>query len=232
MIEIKALASGSKGNAYLLSDGQSSLLIECGIRYKDIQIATDFNTSNIVGCLVSHEHKDHTRGLKDVLNAGIDCYMSQGTADAEAIEHHRLKVIQARRQFKVGNWTVLPFEIEHDAKEPFGFLIANGQEKILFATDTYYVRFKFKGLTRIMIECNYSLDILDRNIEKGYLHPALKRRLMKSHFSLENVKEFLKANDLSQVKEIHLLHLSDGNSDAERFKREIQALTGKIVMIA
>ena len=61
--------------------------------------------------------------------------------------------------------------------------------------------------------------------------PALKKRILKSHFSLENVKEFLKANDLSRVQEIWLLHLSDGNSDAERFKREIQELTGKMVFI-
>ena len=56
--------------------------------------------------------------------------------------------------------------------------------------------------------------------------------VLRSHFSLENVKEFLQANDLSKVQEIWLLHLSDGNSDAERFKREIQELTGKVVYIA
>jgi len=67
--------------------------------------------------------------------------------------------------------------------------------------------------------------------EAGLVPPALKKRILKSHFSLENVKEFLKANDLSRVQEIWLLHLSDGNSDAERFKREIQELTGKMVFI-
>lgn len=60
----------------------------------------------------------------------------------------------------------------------------------------------------------------------------LKNRLLTSHFSLENVKEFLKANDLSQVREIWLLHLSDGNSDQVRFKREIMELCGKPVYVA
>lgn len=232
MIEIKTLASGSKGNAYLLSDAQSSLLIECGISFKNIQIATGFNTGNIIGCLVSHEHKDHTKGLKDVLNKGIDVYASSGTIEAENISHHRLKEVQARKQFNIGNWTILPFEVEHDAAEPFGFLIQSGQEKILFATDTYYVRFKFKGLTHIMIECNYSIDILNGNIDAGYTHPAMKKRLMKSHFSLENVIEFLKVNDLSKVKEIHLLHLSDTNSNENEFKKAVQEVTGKPVYIA
>ena len=49
---------------------------------------------------------------------------------------------------------------------------------------------------------------------------------------MANVKEFLRANDLSKVEEIHLLHLSDGNSDEARFKREIQELTGRVVMVA
>ena len=69
-------------------------------------------------------------------------------------------------------------------------------------------------------------------LERGSVPVALKNRLLTSHFSLENVKEFLKANDLSRVQEIHLLHLSDGNSDAERFKREIMAVCGKPVYIA
>jgi phosphoribosyl 1,2-cyclic phosphodiesterase len=64
------------------------------------------------------------------------------------------------------------------------------------------------------------------------VEPALKTRILKSHFSLKNVKKFLLANDLSRVKEIWLIHLSDGNSDAELFKREIQELTGKMVFVA
>ena len=82
-----------------------------------------------------------------------------------------------------------------------------------------------------MIECNYAADILDRNVENGALPPVIKKRIFRSHFSLESVKEFLRANDLNRVREIRLIHLSDGNSDAERFKKEIQELTGKPVII-
>src|SRR5699024_2678510 len=114
-----------------------------------------------------------------------------------------------------------------------GFLMqSRNGGKLLFATDTYYVRYKFQGLTHMMIECNYSMDILEENIASGRVHKAMKRRLLKSHFSLENVKEFLKANDLSKVQEIHLMHLSDSNSDKDRFKREVQELTGKAVYIS
>ena len=233
MIEIKTLASGSSGNAYWISDGHTELLLECGIKFKDIQIALDFDTRKLAGCLVTHEHKDHTKGLKDVLRAGINVYATQGTIDQEGISHHRLKSIKAKKQFDIGTWTILPFDVEHDVAEPVGFLLANKQgEKLLFATDTYYVKYKFKGLTHIMLECNYSLEILNENIETGRIHQGMKGRLVKSHFSLENVTEFLKANDLSSVQEIHLLHLSDTNSNEQDFKRTIQELTGKVVYIA
>ena len=76
------------------------------------------------------------------------------------------------------------------------------------------------------------MDILKTKVKAGLMEPAIKRRILKSHFSLKNVKDFLQANDLSKVREIWLLHMSNENSDAERFKREVQELTGKMVFVA
>lgn len=233
MIEIKALASSSKGNCYWVSDGRTPLLLECGINYRNIQKQLDFQTSNIAGCLISHEHKDHCKGVSDVMKAGIDCYMSAGTAGAIGANGHRIKHIQAKQQFNLGTWTILPFNIEHDVAEPLGFLLANqAGDKLLFATDTYYIKYRFKNLTHIMIESNYSLEILNENIAAGRVPQVMKKRLMRSHFSLENVKDLLRANDLSKVQEIWLLHLSDNNSDEKLFKKTIQETTGKTVYIA
>ncbi|MBB5324673.1 phosphoribosyl 1,2-cyclic phosphodiesterase [Anoxybacillus tepidamans] len=232
MIEITALATGSKGNCYHVTDGKTPLLLECGIKFKEIQRKLKFQTSKIAGCLITHEHKDHCAGINDVVKAGIDCYMSVGTKEAIGVRHHRIKVVQAKKQFSLGTWTILPFDVQHDVSEPYGFLLMNQQgEKLLFATDTYYIKYRFQGLTHIMVECNYSIEILNENIASGRVPKVMKKRLIRSHFSLENVKEFLKANDLSKVKEIWLLHLSDNNSDEERFKREIMELTGKLVYV-
>ncbi len=233
MIEILPLASGSRGNCYHITDGSTPLLLECGIPFREIQKGLHFRVSEVAGCLVSHEHKDHSKAVQDVMKAGVDCYMSRGTAEALGVAGHRVHIIEARKQFRLGSWTILPFQTQHDAVEPLGFLLANrAGGKLLYATDTYYVRYKFRDLTHILVECNYAADILKANVEAGLVPPALKKRILKSHFSLDNVKEFLKANDLSQVREIWLLHLSDGNSDAERFKREVQTLTGRPVYIA
>ncbi|KIL73722.1 MBL fold metallo-hydrolase [Bacillus badius] len=232
MIEIRTLATGSKGNCYHITDGSTPLLLECGIRFKDIQKQLNFKTSNLAGCLVTHEHKDHCAGLQDVLKAGINTYMSAGTAEAIGIHHHRIKKVEAKKQFQLGTWTILPFDVQHDVSEPFGFLLANqAGDKLLFATDTYYIKYKFNGLTHLMVECNYSMKILYENVSAGRIPKVLKKRVMQSHFSLENFKEFLQENDLSKVQEIWMLHLSDTNSNEEQFKQEIQELTGKMIYV-
>ncbi|NOU54956.1 MBL fold metallo-hydrolase [Brevibacillus borstelensis] len=233
MIEIKPLSSSSAGNAYHITDGCTALLLEAGIRYKDIQRALNFQTSGLAGCLLSHEHGDHGKAAAEVMKAGIDVYASQGTLEALGLSGHRAKSIRAKHQFRIGTWSILPFDVQHDVAEPLGFLLANqAGEKLMFATDTYYIRYRFKGLTHIMVECNYSLQLLNENIAAGRVPAMMKKRLLRSHFSLENVKDFLLANDLSQVQEIWLLHLSDNNSDEAMFKREIQELTGKPVLVA
>ena len=233
MIDIKSLSSGSHGNCYWVSDGSTPLLLEAGISFSEIKKGIDYKTSELAGVLISHEHQDHCKAVEKITRRGIDCYMSQGTADELDINSHRINTVWTRGQFKVGSWSILPFETQHDAEQSLGFLIENSAgEKLLFATDTYYIKYKFQELNYIMLECNYALDILNENVKSGRVHPSQKKRVLQSHFSLNNVKDFLRANDLSQVQEIWLLHLSNDNSDERRFKREIQELTGKVVKIA
>jgi phosphoribosyl 1,2-cyclic phosphodiesterase len=229
-MEMHTLASGSSGNAYLVTDGTTELLIEAGLPFRQIREGLDFGLSRIAGCLVSHEHGDHAKAVKDLLKAGVDCHMSFGTARALGVlDSHRFQPINYRDSFRIGSWTVLPFDTVHDAAEPMGFLLASQGLKLLFATDTAYIRYRFAGLTHLMVECNYDLDVLKTNVIAGVVDHELKRRTLRSHMSLETLKGFLKANDLRAVRQIWLLHLSGDNSDAERFKTEVQRLTGKPV---
>ncbi|HEX2866524.1 MAG TPA: MBL fold metallo-hydrolase [Ignavibacteriales bacterium] len=227
MIDVKVLGSSSSGNCYILTAEKEVLLLECGIHAKKIMHGLNFNVSNVAGCLITHEHKDHSLSARDLTRSGIDIYASQGTLQAIGLDGHRSHVIKAKEHFELGGFTILPFETQHDAAEPLGFLVYHPAfGKLLFATDTYYIQYKFQELKYIMVECNYSTEIADGNVAAGILNPALRRRLQRSHFSLENVKRFLQANDLSQVEKIMLMHLSSGNSDAVRFKNEIEKLTG------
>ncbi len=172
---------------------------------------------------------DHARAAVETMRCGIDIYCSQGTADALELSGHRVNIIKARKQLTVGPWTILPFEAVHNAAEPLGFLIYIDNQKLVYITDSAYVPVKFRRLNIIAVECNYALDILQANES---LNVEAKKRTINNHFSLAQVKRLLKANDLKPVREIHLLHLSDGNSDSERFKREVQQLSGKPTYVA
>ena len=232
MITVHPIASGSKGNCYLLSDGRTSLLLECGISVKQIRHACNYNLNQTEACLITHEHQDHCRAVKDIMAAGVDCYMSQGTADALKVSgHHRCQILQARHMRQIGTWKIMPFKTVHDAVEPLGFLLSTGKDRVLFATDTAYLRNRFAGLTHVLVECNYDQQTLDGNVSTGITPRSLADRIRQTHFGLENVLEFLAANDLSGVQGIWLLHLSDHNADAGRIKRAVQRATGKPVYI-
>ena len=224
------IASSSSGNCYYISDGSSHLLIECGIRIDKIAKSIPVNLTELNGCLITHEHKDHSLSAEKLLRY-CHIFASKGTLDELAIESYKYKQheIKHYQALRIGTFAVIGFNVQHDAKEPLGYLVYSTvtKEKLLFATDTFYIQSKFAKLNYIMIECNYAKDIIDKN----NMNTMVKNRLYSSHFELENVKEFLKANDLSQVKAIYLMHLSDGNSDEIRFKHEIMALTGKPVIV-
>ena len=150
-----------------------------------------------------------------------------------ALPPSKLKILPHKLCIYTGNITILPFNVKHDAIEPLGFLIHHKEcGKVLFLTDSYYSPYTFKGLNQIIIEANYSQEIVDKKIESGSLHGIVRNRILTSHLSLETCKKLLLANDLSQVNNIVLIHLSDGNSNEVGFKEEIYQTTQKNVSVA
>lgn len=231
MIKVRCLASGSSGNSYAVDDGKSVLLLEAGVKAKRIVAGFSPVLSRVAGCLISHEHGDHACGAGELAGYGVDLYASEGTLEAirSSIRHpYRCNVIRVGEQVQLGSWVVLPFETKHDAAEPMGFLLYStaAREKLLFATDTYYIPNRFCGLNVIMVECNYSPELLRENIAKGLVPESQRPRLLQSHFGLQNVKDFLLANDLSQTRRIYLIHVSSRNGDKSLFEKEIRQLTG------
>lgn len=232
-MEIKVFASGSSGNAYLVSDEKTTLLLDAGIPLREIQVACGFKVRMIDGCLITHSHKDHSKAAEGLARLGVDIYTSQGTIDACRLTGHRINTVKALEGITIGTFKVLPFDVQHDAPEPLGFLIESTTtgERLLYFTDTYYIKYRFERLTYIMAECNYSKEAMLRSIEAGYIPIELVPRLVKSHMSLEHFIEMLKANDLKEVRQIYLLHLSDNNSDEEKFREEVQKATGAEVYV-
>lgn len=233
-MKLKVIGTGSKGNAYILSNGDEALLIEAGVNIKEIKQGLNFDYSKVVGCIVTHEHMDHSKSIWDVMKLGINVYASFGTLKARFVhEQPRAKKIVSKESFNIGNFRIMPFDIQHDAKEPLGFLIEHPDcGKTLFLTDTFYCKYTFPDLNNIIIEANYSKAIIDAKFGPESGKEFLRNRILKSHFSLENCKDMLSANDLSKVNNIVLIHLSDSNSDEKQFHKEVSELTGKNVIVA
>jgi phosphoribosyl 1,2-cyclic phosphodiesterase len=234
-MKLKVISTGSVGNAYLLETENEALLIECGVNINDIKKALNFDFSKVVGCIVTHEHGDHYKSIQNVLDIGIDVYATQGTFNSEIFPStgHRKNQIEKKRIFKLGNFKIMAFDVRHDAADPVGFLIEHPEcGKVLFLTDTNYCEYTFKGLNNIIIEANFSKEIIDRKFGADSKKEFLRDRILKSHFSLENCKDMLAANDLSKVNNIVLIHLSDSNSNAKHFHQDVYDLTGKNVTVA
>ena len=232
-MKIEVIASGSKGNCYKISNEDTTLLIECGIPYKKIQEALNFKTTDIDGVLVSHEHGDHSKACKDLIKAGVDLYMSKGTKEALKFDSHRIKSFKnfgdSYFDVDIGSFIVKPFKTIHDAKEPVGFVIYDSltNEELVFITDTQYSIYSFSP-DYFMLEVNYIRETINKN---DRIHPELRARIKENHMSLDTAINLLERSDLSRLKKIYVMHLSDANSDAEVIKYRLQELTGVAIEI-
>lgn len=217
-MKFESLASSSHGNAYIVSDSDTRILLECGVSHKQLQKLAGFSLSDIKACLVSHEHKDHAKCVDELIKRGMEVYMSYGTA--RALENESATLIENMEQFNVGSFDIVPFTTFHDAAEPLGFLIKSriDGDVLAFATDTVNLRYKFPRLNILAIEANYDRKILDR-CEK--LPEKVRHRITNSHMEIETLCDYLRSLDLSECREIHLLHLSDAMSDEGGFMRKV-----------
>lgn len=222
-MRIKTFESGSSGNLHLIQDGDKKLMIECGLPMKKIM---NYMNLDVSGCLLSHYHADHSKASKQILKFGIDLFCTRETAEFLKLSGSRLKVIESDKSFYVDGFSCLSFRTNHDTPGSVGYLIDSGKNRVIFATDTGSLPYRFPGITHVMIEANFSEDSVTEE------NDFVMDRTRKTHLSLERVIEFLNNNDLSRLKEIHLIHLSDSNADGPDFKRQIQALTGVPVYVA
>ena len=217
-MRFESLASSSHGNAYIVSDSETRILLECGVSHKQLQKLLSFSLSDIKACLVSHEHKDHAKCVDELIRRGMAVYMSYGTA--KALENDSVTLIEHMEQFSVGSLDIVPFATFHDSAEPLGFLIKSriDGDVLAFATDTVNLRYKFPGLNILAIEANYDRAILDR-CEK--LPDKVRHRITNSHMEIDTLCDYLRSLDLSECREIYLLHLSDAMSNESNFMRKV-----------
>lgn len=232
-MKLHCLGSSSKGNSYLLQGKNDSLVIDAGINIIELKKALNFDLSKVSGCIADHFHGDHIKYFKDYLKAGINVHIEkQSIPYLKGFESQRIKIFEEMKDFQVGSFKIKAFPVIHDIPT-VGFLIEQPEMgRMVFITDTKFLNFHFPGMNHIVVEANYSIDIMNERLISGSIDGYLRNRIMESHLEFGVTKEFLLANDLRKVRTITLTHLSDSNSDADRFQRETEEITGKPVFIA
>jgi len=226
-MKLHIVASGSKANCYILDADGDKLILDAGVRFSVLQQALGYDYAGVCGCLVTHDHKDHTRCIGDVMRAGIPAYMSAGTAVWSLDKNDHPHIVEDGSSFQIGPFYVIAFGIQHDCAEPLGFYIHySNNEKFIYATDIYYLKPTFPGAQYFLIECNYVTERLFEQHAAGEITDSLYKRLLTSHMSLENLKAYFTKAPPSCARKIVLCHLSDARSDEERMAREIGELTG------
>jgi len=232
-MELIILGSNSKGNGYILTNGEEAIIVECGIRVQEALKAIDFKAGIIKGVFVTHHHGDHSKYIGEYLR------YSQVYTNNETIEHYEAKSKTSSRTpipmsevVSAGGFSVGSFNVAHDVPA-IGFYIHHKDcGNVLFLTDSKYVDYEFQDLNHVIIEANYSQPLMLQRVYDGELNHFRYNRTIRSHMSVEDCMRVLTENDLSNVQNIVLIHLSTQNSDEDLFKMLVEGRTGIPTTIA
>lgn len=208
-MRLKCLGSSSAGNCYLLtSDSGETLILDCGIPIKEIKKGLDWNIRNVVGCIVSHAHSDHSKSVKDFEAMGIPVFTP----------YISLKPMRMGKEFKIqafdlttidGSWTHT--NADGTPCPIFGFLITHKEMgRMLYITDCELIKWKFKDINYILLGVNYDKDLIDRDTGKA-------NHVFRGHLSIDTACDFVKANYSDSLQNVIMCHLSAENADRDSF---------------
>lgn len=234
-ISICMLASGSKGNAIYISDGNTAVLIDAGLSGVEIERrlkSKNLNPSDLDAICVSHEHADHIQGVGVLARRfKLPVYLSAQTA-AAAKPHignvATIRIFECGKRFEINALKLRPFALSHDAQDPAGFTIHCNGSKIGIATDlgiaTHMVQEHLKNCSVLVLEANHDPDMLISGPYSWSLKQRIKSRT--GHLSNPEAKELLTVLQNEGLEHVILAHLSETNNTAEKALREVScALT-------
>lgn len=203
-MKLKVLGSGSSGNCYILESDAEALIIEAGLPFMEVKKALDFNVRKIVGVVVSHSHGDHSKFIREYGKAGIPIFNPYSKEIACP-----LSVV------KYGEFGIKAFRLVHDVP-CYGFFIQHSNiGKLIYASDTEYIKYRFKRLNHILVEANYSDDLIDNEAVN-------REHVLRGHMSLRTALDFISINDNPSLRNVVLLHLSDNNADSVQFLQKTE----------
>jgi len=224
------LASGSRGNCTYIEGSAGAILVDAGhsVRetFRRMQEA-GVDPALVAGIVVTHEHSDHVKGLGPLARRlGVPVFGTGGTLSSfltgPTIGKNpvRFSVCRCGEPFSISEFSIEPFPISHDAREPCGYFISVGNEHIAYCTDTGIITDQMMGyLSRsdaVVLESNHCPDML----KNGPYPEMLKRRIRSKHGHLSNIDAAKCITALGEdVFHIRLAHLSEINNTPETARK-------------
>lgn len=221
-VRFASLGSGSKGNATLIDDGETCLLIDLGFSLKETKrrlARLGMQPTDVSAILVTHEHADHIHGVAAFARKfGTPVYLSHGTYRPKQMgELPQLNLINCHQVFDCGSFQVQPVAVPHDAKEPCQYVLRSSDQTLGVLTDlghiSEHVRESYEGCDALLLECNHDPELL---VQGPYPWP-LKKRVGGDYGHLNNgqAAELLHSVDLQRLQHLVISHVSEQNNQPE-----------------
>lgn len=242
-MRFNVLASGSSGNATLISTGKTSVLVDCGLSARELTKRLESVGSNIDeidAILITHEHSDHIRGLKTLSkNPNIRIYISPIALDSSILKTQpNLNLgekVKPGEAFEIGNLKIFPIKTPHDSVDPVVFRIESCGAKMAIVTDLGYipssVAYELRGCDALVLEANHEIDML-----RVSSYPwATKQRILSQvgHLSNKEMARFLREDFDGKAEYLVLAHLSEQNNHPEIAKlTALEALSTQTPLFA
>jgi len=230
-VRFASLGSGSKGNATLIDDGQTCVLIDLGFTLKETErrlrrLAVD--PKNIDAILVTHEHADHIHGVASFARKyKTSVFLTHATYDQKKMGLlPSMKTVNAHQKFEIGTLMIEPVAVPHDAREPCQYIVSSGGHRIGVLTDlghvTAHVEACYADCHALLLECNHDLQML----EEGPYPYVLKKRVAGDHGHLNNIQAaaLLDKIELSLLQHLVISHISEKNNQPELARNAVEPM--------
>jgi phosphoribosyl 1,2-cyclic phosphodiesterase len=237
-LRFASLGSGSEGNALIVQAGETRVMLDCGFALKETvsRLArAGLEASELCGIIVTHEHGDHSDGVFPLARCfGVPVWLTHGTlnalseTDPDIGRGCVLNLVEASRPFEIGDLSVQPFTVPHDAREPVQYVLGDGARRLGVLTDTgsstKHIESNLSGCNALVLECNHDLEML----MGGPYPPALKARISSRLGHLDNQASgaMLAALDRGRLEHVIAAHLSQTNNTQELARSALAAAMG------
>jgi len=237
MLRFASLGSGSKGNATLIEAGpdknDTRILLDCGFSVVETEnrlARLGRSADSITAIVITHEHSDHTIGAGRLSRKyKIPVWLTVGTwlacKDNDFFATH---FIDSHSDLHIDDLLLHPFPVPHDAREPCQFIFSDGKSRLAIVTDlgsyTPHILSHLSRLDALLLECNYDEQLLLNGVYPHSLKQRVSGRV--GHLDNKQSTQLLKKLDLTQLKHIAAMHISEKNNHPEHALKALREGVG------